>query len=63
MRKLTLLAVLAGLLPLAAGCGRTSVTAGPASEEDKRRDLEEQKKVEAEERGTPVKKGQAKKPN
>ena len=62
MRKLILLGVLFAALPGLGGCGSKAGPAAPPSEEDVRRDEEEQKKVEMEEQGTPIKKGQARKP-
>ena len=52
-----------GILTGAGGCGgATTQTAGPASQEDQKKDVDEQKKVEDEERGPQGKSGQGKKP-
>ena len=61
MRKIILLAVCLGTLAGGSGCGKETTKTGPASAEDIKRDLEEQKKVEEAERG-PGKTVQGKKP-
>jgi hypothetical protein len=59
VRKLIILGTLFATLPGLGGCGSKTGPANPPSEADIRRDEEEQKKVELEEQGTPIKKGQA----
>lgn len=55
MNRWLLLIALTMAASALSGCGEaTSKPAGPASQEDIRKDLEEQKKVEEAERGTPV---------